>query len=277
MINTVGMDIGSNSVKAVFMSFDDDGKSEKLVETHLNKIRRKDPRDVVNSAYQKILQKAGVKEEDLQYVATTGEGDMADFRTGHFYSMTAHSRGALFLNPEARAVVDAGALHSKALVMDHRSKVLRNRMTSQCASGSGQFIENISRYLGVTIEDVGRLSLAADNPEVVSGICAVLAETDVINMVSRGISPENILKGIHLSMARRLVNLLRMIKADGVVLVTGGLSQDEGLVASIQELAAEEKRGNKIDICSHELSGFAGAIGAAIWGAFRHVKLAEAS
>ncbi len=277
MIHTIGIDVGTNSVKAVYMGFDEQGNSEKLIETHMSKIRRKDPRAVVSSVYEKLLEKFGINASDVQYIATTGEGDMADFRTGHFYSMTAHSRGALFLNPEARAVIDAGALHSKAMIMDERSKVLKYRMTSQCASGSGQFIENISRYLGITIEDVGKMSIAADNPEVVSGICAVLAETDVINMVSRGISPENILKGIHLSMARRLVNLLRLIKADGVVLMTGGLSQDIGLVAAIQELASVDKRSNDVQICSHELSAFGGAIGAAIWGAFRHVKLAKAS
>ena len=95
-------------------------------------------------------------------------------------------------------------------------------MTSQCASGTGQFLENIARYLGVAQEEVGTLSLQADDPETVSSICAVFAETDVINMVSRGISSENILKGIHLSMAGRLIKLLKAIKLrDGTVLVTG--------------------------------------------------------
>ena len=95
-------------------------------------------------------------------------------------------------------------------------------MTSQCASGSGQFLENISRYLGIAQDEIGTLSQQADDPEVVSSICAVLAETDVINMVSRGISASNILKGIHLSMAGRLAKLLRVIKVkEGITLATG--------------------------------------------------------
>jgi benzoyl-CoA reductase subunit D len=101
----------------------------------------------------------------------------------------------------------------------------------------------------------------------------VLAETDVINMVSRGITPANILKGIHLSIGKRLINLLRMIKAEGRVLITGGLSKDEGLCAVLQALADESDL--KVTITTHEHSVFAGAIGAAIWGAFRHVKLAQ--
>ena len=83
-------------------------------------------------------------------------------------------------------------------------------MTSQCASGSGQFLENIARYLGVAVEEIGPLSPARRNPEKISSICAVLAETDVINMVSRGIATPDILKGIHLSMASRLVKLLKV-------------------------------------------------------------------
>ncbi|HEX5053179.1 MAG TPA: BadF/BadG/BcrA/BcrD ATPase family protein, partial [Planctomycetota bacterium] len=131
--------------------------------------------------------------------------------------------------------------------------------------------ENICRYLGVTIDEIGPLSQRADQPEVCSSICAVLAETDVINMVSRGISIPNILKGIHQSMAGRYLRLLTSAGARGPVLVTGGLSRDEGLLAALREAAHEQKV--PIEIRSHEHSVLAGAIGAALWGAFRHRKL----
>jgi benzoyl-CoA reductase subunit D len=273
MIYTLGMDVGCSAVKSVVMSFDDHAGSEKLLHVHLNKIRKRHLKDVIAQSYRTVLAESGLAPADIAYIATTGEGELVDFKRGHFYSMTTHARGALFLDPDVRAIVDIGALHAKALLVDERSRVLSYRMTSQCASGSGQFLENISRYLGVSIDEVGPLSLQGDKPEVVSGICAVLAETDVINMVSRGITPANILKGIHLSIGKRLVNLLRMIKAEGKVLITGGLSKDAGLCAVLQELADES--GMKVTIATHEHSVFAGAIGAAIWGGFRHVKLAE--
>ena len=101
------------------------------------------------------------------------------------------------------------ALNGRAIKVDESGKVLSYKMTSQCASGSGQFLENIARYLGIAQDEIGTLSKQADNPEKVSGICAVLAETDVINMVSRGITAPNILKGIHESMADRLAKLLK--------------------------------------------------------------------
>jgi benzoyl-CoA reductase subunit D len=268
------MDVGCSAVKTVVMEFDDRGGNETLRHLHMNKIRKRNLKDVIAQSYENALAETGLTPADVAYVATTGEGELVEFKRGHFYSMTTHARGALFLDPEVRAIVDIGALHAKALIVDERSRVLSYRMTSQCASGSGQFLENISRYLGVSIDEVGPLSLQGDKPEVVSGICAVLAETDVINMVSRGITPANILKGIHLSIGKRLVNLLRMIKADGKVLITGGLSKDAGLCAVLQELSDES--GMKVTITTHEHSVFAGAIGAAVWGAFRHVKLSAA-
>ena len=155
--------------------------------------------------------------------------------------------------------------------MDDRSKVLGYRMTSQCASGSGQFLENIARYLGVSLEKIGPLSRQADEPEACSSICAVLAETDVINMVSRGISLPNILKGIHTSMAGRAVRLLVSLGKPSVMLVTGGLANDEGLLAAMREAAAAQKL--TVDIRRHPQSILAGAIGAALWGAFRARKL----
>ena len=158
-----------------------------------------------SSDHEGVLADAGLAKDDVDYIATTGEGENVKFATGHFYSMTTHARGGVYLDPEARAVVDIGALNGRAISIDERGKVLSYKMTSQCASGSGQFLENIARYLGVAVEEIGPLSQSAANPEKVSSICAVLAETDVINMVSRGIATPDILKGIHLSIDRKSV------------------------------------------------------------------------
>jgi len=237
------------------------------------RIRKRDLLRLAETVFDETVGEAGLDRDDLGYIATTGEGEIISFRTGHFYGMTTHARGGLFLDPEARAVIDIGALHTRALLMDAKAKVLGYRMTSQCASGSGQFLENIGRYLGVTLDEIGPLSLQADNPETCSSICAVLAETDVINMVSRGISIPNILKGIHKSMAGRYLRLLTSAGAQGVVLVTGGLAADVGLLGAIREVAAEQKA--SIEIRAHQDSVLAGALGAALWGAFRARKLEQ--
>jgi len=274
MIHTIGIDIGSGAVKSVAMRHNDDGSSPEWLAKRCERIRSRDPMTLARQGYEDVLADTGLKPEDIAYTATTGEGENVKFATGHFYSMTTHARGGVFLNPEARAVVDIGALNGRAIYIDERGKVLSYKMTSQCASGSGQFLENIARYLGVAVEEIGSLSQSSDDPEKVSSICAVLAETDVINMVSRGISTPNILKGIHLSMASRIVKLLKVTGVKtGTALLTGGLALDTGLLAAIKEEMANEKVA--VNAVSHPDSIYAGAIGAALWGAFRHSRINE--
>jgi len=271
MTLSVGVDLGTGAVKTALFRVED-GKTEWLARRN-DKIRQRDPFKLADDALASVLKDAGLEQDDIQYIATTGDGENIQFSTGHFYSMTTHARGAVFLEPEARSLLDVGALHGRAVKMDERGKVLGYRMTSQCASGSGQFLENIARYLGIAQSEIGELSQQADDPEIVSTICAVLAETDVINMVSRGISAPNIIKGIHLAMAGRLAKLLRVIKASGgVTLVTGGLALDDGLIATLQENVGEQKI--KVSVKSHPDSPYAGAIGAALWGVYRYEKLA---
>jgi len=273
MTITVGIDIGSGVVKTAL--FKTEGSRIEWLARRVERIRRRDNLQLAKAGYDEVLEEAGLKPADVDYVATTGEGENVKFATGHFYSMTTHARGAIFLNPEARAVVDIGALNGRAIFIDERGKVLAYKMTSQCASGSGQFLENIARYLGVAVEEIGPLSKSAQTPEKISSICAVLAETDVINMVSRGIPTPDILKGIHLSMASRLVKLLKVTGImKGTVLLTGGLALDVGLLLAVQEELANEKI-TGLTVVSHPDSICAGAIGAALWGAFRHGKLRE--
>jgi benzoyl-CoA reductase subunit D len=272
MTIAAGIDVGTGAVKAALFRVEN-GETSWLSRATL-RIRQRDPMELARIGYDQVLADANVAEKEVDYVATTGEGEGVPFHTGHFYSMTTHARGAIYLDPESRAALDVGALHGRAISIDERGKVLSYKMTSQCASGSGQFLENIARYLGIAQDEIGALSRQADNPEVVSSICAVLAETDVINMVSRGITASNILKGIHLSMAGRLSKLLKSIGATkGVVMMTGGLALDRGLVAAVEEDIAKMKD-MKALIRSHPDSIYAGAIGAALWGAYRFEKLA---
>ena len=272
MTYTIGIDIGSGAVKSTLFRVED-GKPQWLAK-RCERIRRRDPMALAQEGRDAVIAEAGLAGNDIDYIATTGEGENVKFATGHFYSMTTHARGGVFLQPGISAVVDVGALNGRAIYVDERGKVLAYKMTSQCASGSGQFLENIARYLGVAVEEIGELSKTSKDPEKCSSICAVLAETDVINMVSRGIATPDILKGIHLSMASRIVKLLKVtgIK-QGTALLTGGLALDVGLLAAIQEEMVNEKVG--VTALSHPDSIYAGAIGAALWGAFRHERLQE--
>ena len=266
----MGIDVGSNFIKLVFVDY---SSNPKLIDKHTEKIRKRNPSQVSDEMIQAMLVKHHLKYEDVAYLASTGEGDLVKRKRGHFYGMTTHARAANYFFSDAKSVVDLGALYVRAIKINEGSRVMDYKMTGQCASGSGQFLENISRYLGLSIEEVGDVSLTAKNPEISSGICAVLAETDVINMVSRGITTPDIIKGIHLSIANRIIKLLSSLKAESPIVLTGGMALNKGMIQAIEEQLAET--GKKFVIKTHPDAIYAGAIGAALWGGFRHIKLKE--
>jgi benzoyl-CoA reductase subunit D len=242
-----------------------------IIDKRTEKVRKRNPAVVTEEMIKLLLSNNNLEHDNIAYLASTGEGEMVTHKTGHFYSMTTHAKGGIFLSPGVKTVVDMGALFVRAIKVDERGKVLDYKMTGQCASGSGQFIENISRYLGLAIGEVGDISLKAKNPETPSGICAVLAETDVINMVSRGISTPDIIKGIHLSIANRVVRLLSSLKAESPIILTGGMAMNKGMIQAIEELAKESKY--EFEFRTSPDAVYSGALGAALWGGFRHLKL----
>jgi benzoyl-CoA reductase subunit D len=276
MLLSAGIDVGSGAVKVVIMGSDRDaGATDTVLAKVSTRIRRREISKVVDESFQAAVDAANV--DEIHYIATTGEGSDVPFATGHFYGMTTHARGALYLAPASRAVLDVGALHTRALAMDEHGRVLDYKMTSQCASGSGRFLENIARYLGVSHDEIGPLSASSTNPEKVSSICAVLAETDVINMVSRGIATADILRGVHESMAERFARLLRSLQFDGPIFVTGGLASDVGMMSALRDALDRKAQhdGRSRDVVTHEDAIFAGALGAALWGAFRYRKMRQ--
>lgn len=269
-IFTMGIDVGSNFIKLVLIDY---AGQPVIHDKHTEKIRKRNPTQVADEMVQAMLTKHNLLYEDIAYLASTGEGDLVKRKRGHFYGMTTHARGANYFFPEARTVVDLGALYVRAIRISENARVEDYKMTGQCASGSGQFLENISRYLGLSIEEVGEVSMKATQPEVSSGICAVLAETDVINMVSRGISTPDIIKGIHISIASRIIKLMSSLKAASPIVLTGGMALNTGMLQAIEEQLKET--GKKFEIRTHPDAIYAGAIGAALWGGYRHIKLLE--
>lgn len=269
MIQAAGIDVGNSSVKASIVRYTN-GEIN-IISNILEKVRNRKISSVITKVFHNCLEDAGVQQDELHYIATTGVKENIDFRTGHFYSMTTHGRGSRFLNNSVRSVVDVGAFYIKVIKIDDKGRVLSHQMTGQCASGTGQFVENISRYLGVGVSDVGPLSIQSKNPERISSICAVLSETDVINMVSRGIHISNIMKGVHLTISERILKMLSRVEAEYPVLLTGGMSKDIGLLNALNEVIKE--KGINGEICTHENAIYAGSLGAAILGGMRYKKL----
>jgi benzoyl-CoA reductase subunit D len=273
MILTMGIDVGGSYVKGVLVQYSEEA-GHRLINKKTEKIRKRNPADVTNELMDDLISGNNIGFSDISYLSSTGEGEMVSGKTGHFYSMTTHARGGKYFHNGARTVVDMGGLYVRAIKVDDRGKVLDYKMTGQCASGSGQFIENISRYLGLAVDEVGDISLEANDPQIPSGICAVLAETDVINLVSQGVDIPNIVKGIHLSIANRVVKLLGSLRAESPIVLVGGMAMNKGMVQAIEELSAENTKRN-FEFISCPDAIYSGAIGAALWGGFRYWKLEE--
>jgi predicted CoA-substrate-specific enzyme activase len=143
-------------------------------------------------------------------------------------------------------------------------------MNEKCAAGSGGFLERAAKYLEVTVADIGLLSLKAARPQAISSVCAVLAESEIINHVSEGVSVENILRGIHNSLADRSLGLLKRVGLDGEVTMIGGVARQEGMVVALRE-----KLGVPVNV--PEAPQLVTALGAALLGLQRLRKLSAAT
>jgi predicted CoA-substrate-specific enzyme activase len=179
--------------------------------------------------------------------------------------LTCGARGAAALFPSTRYVLDIGAQCSRAIKLREGGKVKEFHMNEKCAAGSGGFLERAAKYLEVAVSDIGRLSLAAGRPQPISSVCAVLAESEIINHVSEGAGVENILRGIHNSLADRALALLKRVGLDGEVTFIGGVARQEGMVHALRD-----RLGVAVNVADEPQ--FITALGAALLGLQRFGK-----
>jgi predicted CoA-substrate-specific enzyme activase len=263
MTFVAGIDMGAKSTKAVVM----DG--EKRICGKARVKTRPDFPAVAKEVLDLALQQAGLKENDLNYIATTGFGRYnVPFRDVQITDITCVGRGAVFLFPKTRCVLDIGAQSTRALRVSDTGKVREFRTNDKCAAGAGGFIERACKYLEVNIDQVGDLSIQANKPQTISSVCAVLAESEIINHVSNGETIENILRGVHNSLASRALALLKRSGMEDEVTFVGGVARQKGMVKALEETL---KR--KINVS--EEPELVGALGAALLALRRLEKIRE--
>jgi predicted CoA-substrate-specific enzyme activase len=230
MAYVVGIDIGSRSTKAVLL---DDSRS--ICGTGLVKTRPDFP-GVAREAMELALAKAGGHREDVKYVATTGLGRYnIPFRDIQITDITCAARGAEFLFPNTACVLDVGGQSTRAIRLRDGGKVKEFKSNDKCAAGSGGFLERAAHYLEISVAQLGPLSLGAEKPTTISSVCAVLAESEIINHVSEGQSVENIIRGIHNSLASRSKALLSRVGLEDEVTFVGGVARQTGMVKALKE------------------------------------------
>jgi predicted CoA-substrate-specific enzyme activase len=209
---------------------------------------------------------AGARVAD--YVASTGFGRyQVPFRDAQITEITCHARGAVALSPGTRSILDIGAMNARAIRVNQDGRVRTFRMNDKCASGAGRFLERVAKGLELELQDIGPLSLRSAAPQPISSICAVLAESEVINLVTQGNAIEDILAGTHESIAGRIAALLRQVGVESDVALTGGVTKNVGMVRAL-----EKRLGMPVVV--HPDAEYAGALGAALLALQRIRRLA---
>jgi predicted CoA-substrate-specific enzyme activase len=263
MLFVAGIDMGAKLTKTIIMDGDRRVCGKSTVKT------RPDFPAVAREVLDLALARAGIKEADLNYIATTGFGRYnVPFRDIQITDITCVGRGAVFLFPNTRTVLDIGAQSTRALRVSENGKVREFRTNDKCAAGAGGFIERAAKYLEVTIEQVGDLSVHAQKPQTISSVCAVLAESEIINHVSSGETVENILRGVHLSLASRAMALLKRAGMEDEVTFVGGVARQKGMVKALEETL-------KTKVNVNDEPEMVGAIGAALLALRRLERLRQ--
>lgn len=254
-----GIDIGSGFTKAVLVREFPGGDGPVVLGRGMVKTGV-DLEGAARAALEAAAACAGIGPSQATYVATTGLGrSSVSFRDIQVTELTSAARGARYLVPDAGSVLDIGSQSTRAIALAANGKVRAFKTNDKCAAGSGSFIVRAAKYLQVPLEEVGELSVRANNPQPISSICAVLAETEIINHVSAGVSVEDILRGIYDSLAERASMLLKRVGMGGDVTFIGGVARQRGMVQAL-----ETRLGVKVHV--PEGCEYVCALGAALLG-----------
>lgn len=248
-----GCDVGSTTGKAVLI----DGTT--IVATHITPSTTS-PEKTARTAMQECLKLAGLSViEDLKYIVGTGYGRLkVPFANENISEITCHGRGAHWMNPAVRTVVDIGGQDCKVISVDAKGKVLEFAMNDRCAAGTGRFFEAMARVLSCGLDGISSVENQGENPATISSQCSVFAESEVITLINEGTDLKNIIAGINASVANRLFSMVRRIGLTQELVLTGGCSKNEGLAKAL-----EKRLGVSVTTLPQDPQ-LAGAVGAAL-------------
>lgn len=261
MTLVAGVDIGSTTAKCVVLDGD------RIVGKSLNPVGVDIVKDA-ERAFELALEEAQLPRGAVQVVTGTGYGRYkVYFGQLTVTEISCHARGASFLFPRTRLVVDIGGQDTKAIKVGPTGDVIDFAMNDKCAAGTGRFLDVCANALGHDVGEIGPLSLQAKRPIKISSTCTVFAESEVLSFVSRGKEPPDILAGLHASIVNRSYSLMQRVGVEPEVTFTGGVSRNEGMVR-----AMGQRLGFPVNVSP--LSQYMGAIGAAVIGRERTLEVA---
>jgi (R)-2-hydroxyacyl-CoA dehydratese activating ATPase len=263
MICTAGIDVGSTYTKAVILN-----EQGVILGNALNNTGFK-LAEVARQVYQSALENAGLAESDVSYVVATGFGrHMVPFSDTQVTDLTASARGTTHFFPRTRTILDVGGQTMKATRIDESARVKSFRLNDKCAAGTGAFLEKTARYMGYGTAEIGPLVATSKRQVAISGVCAVFAESEVINQLSVGSAPADIMHGAIASLVDRSVQLMKRVQLEPEFTLIGGILRFEIMARVVRERLKAE-----VNVPPEGLVQFVGALGAAILAQRRLQKL----
>ena len=259
---TMGVDIGSASSKVVIL------KDLKLFDSEVVQIGTgtKGP----GIAVEEIFKRTGLSYESMEKIVVTGYGRFTFEEADEQISeISCHAKGIHFLIPDARTIIDIGGQDAKAIALDSSGMVKQFFMNDKCAAGTGRFLDVMARVLNVELSEMQEIDKRSKSPVTVSSTCTVFAESEVISQLSKGAPIEDIIAGVHNSVAHKVCGLAFRAGLKDTIVMCGGVAKNSGVVRAISE---ELKR----DIRVADMPQITGALGAALFAYERAMKTKEA-
>lgn len=247
-----GIDVGSTMTKVVILGND--------LMTSVIGPTGPEQRRLANQVMEEALRRAGLPFEAITYVVATGYGRInVPFADKQVTEITCHAKAVSSLFPKAKILIDIGGQDVKAIRVDAAGKVVDFVMNDKCAAGSGRFIEVIADSLGLTLDQASEISLQSEHPATISSLCTIWAQQEVASRLAEGVAIADLLAGVHRSLAERICGMVRRLKVEEGIVVTGGGGKNRGLLKALAE-----QLGHEIWVPSEPL--ITGALGAAFLG-----------
>ncbi len=248
-----GVDVGSTQTKAILLDEEGNIAGRALLDLETSMV------SVAEDAFKKLLDEAGADMSQVVRIAGTGYGRY-NVKFGHeqVTEITCHSRGAVYLFPDTRTVIDIGGQDTKAISVKPDGQVDDFTMNDKCAAGTGRFLGAASAALELPLGELGKLALTSKNPVRITTTCTVFAESEIISHLAKGMLPEDVLMGVHHAIATRSISLARRVGINPGVTFTGGVSRNEAMVKLMEEMI-----GMKMNVSPE--AHFCGALGAALF------------
>jgi len=252
-----GIDVGSTQSKAVLLDSSRAVVARTLIDTGANVIR------AGQRVLENLLEDSGVSRDDVGFVVGTGYGRYKiEAGDDQVTEISCHARGAQMLFPGTRTVIDMGGQDTKAIKVGPDGDVVDFCMNDKCAAGTGRFLAGAADVLGLTLDEIGEISLKGTKPIRLTSVCTVFVESDILSHLAQRKKVEDILAGVHQAIASRTIGLVRRVGMEDEITFTGGVARNIGMIKALEQKL-------ETSLNTSEDSQFIGAIGAALFAVDR--------